>query len=195
MDETDPIADWMRRWGSGDPRAAELLFARYGARLTQVAEQHLSRKLAAREGGEDVVQSVFRTFFRRSAEGQFQIDGSAQVWRLLVKITVQKVRMRARYHTAKKRSVAAEVQPEDDSWVAEALAREPDPAAVASLVDLMEALVQGVPPLYCRVLELRLQGMVPADVARELNISRNTVYRALGLFKQRLIECGGENSR
>jgi DNA-directed RNA polymerase specialized sigma24 family protein len=77
--------------------------------------------------------------------------------------------------------------------VAEALDREPDPAAAAELVDLMEAMLQGVPPLYCRVLELRLQGMVPADVARELNISRNTVYRALELFKQRLTECGGED--
>jgi RNA polymerase sigma factor (sigma-70 family) len=192
MDETDPVADWMRRWGSGDPEAAELLFARYGARLTQVAEQHLSRKLAAREGSEDVVQSVFRTFFRRSAAGQFQLDTSAQVWRLLVKITLDKVCTRARHHAARKRSVAAEVQPEDDSWVAEALGREPDPAAAAELVDLMEALVQGVPPLYCRVLELRLQGTVPADVARELNVSRNTVYRALELFKQRLLECGGE---
>ena len=193
MDETDPMANWMRRWSAGDPQAAELLFARYAARLTQVAEQHLSRKVAAREGGEDVVQSVFRTFFRRSAAGQFQIDTSAQMWRLLVKITLQKVRTRARYHAAKKRSAGAEVAPEDDAWVTEALDREPDPAAAAELVDLMEAMLQGVPPLYCRVLELRLQGMVPADVARELNISRNTVYRALDLFKQRLIGCGGED--
>jgi RNA polymerase sigma factor (sigma-70 family) len=192
MDETDPVAAWVRRWGAGDPQAAELLFTRYGDRLTHVAEHHLSRKLAAREGGEDVVQSVFRTFFRRSAAGQFQIDTLAQVWRLLVKITLQKVRTRARFHAAKKRSAAAEVRPEDDTWVAHALGREPDPAAAAELVDLMEALVDGVPPLYGRVLELRLQGMVPADVARELSISRNTVYRALDLFKQRLLECGGE---
>src|SRR5262249_43862438 len=165
MDETDPVADWIRRWGAGDQQAAELLFARYAARLTQVAEKHLSRKVAAREGGEDVVQSVFRTFFRRSAEGQFQIDTSAQLWRLLVKITVQKVRTRGRYHAAKKRNAAAEVQSEDDSWVAEALAGEPDPAEAAALVDLMEALLQGMPPLYCRVLELRLQGMAPTAVA------------------------------
>ena len=63
----------------------------------------------------------------------------------------------------------------------------------AALVDLMEALLADVPPLYGRVLELRLQGAAPADVARELNISRNTVYRALELFKQRLIECGGDD--
>jgi RNA polymerase sigma factor (sigma-70 family) len=192
VDETDPVADWMRRWNAGDQQAAELLFSRYAARLTRVAEQHLSRRIAAREGGEDVVQSVFRTFFGRSAEGQFLIDGSAQVWRLLLKITLQKVRTRGRYHAAHKRRATAEVRPEDDSWVAEALDRDPDPASAVELVDLMEAMLKGVPPLYCRVLELRLQGMVPADVARELNISRNTVYRALDLFKQRLLECGGK---
>jgi RNA polymerase sigma-70 factor (ECF subfamily) len=191
VDEIDPVAEWIQRWSTGDQQAAEQLFARYAARLTRIAEQHLSRKIAAREGGEDVVQSVFRTFFRRIAEGQFQIDGSAQVWRLLVKITLQKARTRGRYHEAKKRRAGAEVRAEDDSWVAEALDRDPDPAAAVELVDLMESLIQGVPPLYCRVLELRLQGMVPADVARELKISRNTVYRALDLFKQRLLECGG----
>jgi RNA polymerase sigma factor (sigma-70 family) len=192
MDETDPVADWIRRWSAGDQKAAELLFARYAARLTRVAEQHISRKLAGRESGEDVVQSVFRTFFRRSAEGQFQIDTSAQVWRLLVWITAQKARTRARYHTAQKRNAGAEVRPDDESWAAEALDREPDPAEAAALVDLMEAMLQGVPPLYGRVLELRLQGMPAAEVARELGISRNTVYRALELFKQRLLACGGE---
>jgi RNA polymerase sigma factor (sigma-70 family) len=191
MDESDPVADWIRRWSAGDAQAAEALFARYAARLTHVAEQHLSRQLAGREGGEDVVQSVFRTFFRRSAEGQFQIDSSAQLWRLLVTITLQKVRTRGRYHTAKKRSAANEVHPEYDSWVAETLAREPDPAEAAELVDLMGALLEGVPPLYACVLELRLQGVALADVARELKISRTTMYRALELFKQRLLECGG----
>jgi DNA-directed RNA polymerase specialized sigma24 family protein len=191
VDEPDPVSDWLRRWSAGDPQAAELLFGRYAARLTQVAEQHLSRRIAVRESGEDVVQSVFRTFFRRSADGQFQIDGSAQLWRLLVKITLQKVRTRARHHGAKKRSAAAEVRAESDSWLAETLDREPDPAAAAELVDLMEALLSDVPSLYCRVLEQRLQGVAPAHVARELNISRNTVYRALDLFKQRLLDCGG----
>ena len=77
--------------------------------------------------------------------------------------------------------------------MAGALDRDPDPAAT-ELVELMEAMVRDVPPLYCRVLELRLQGMVPADVARERNISRNTVYRSLELFKQRLLEYGEQES-
>ena len=53
MDETDPVADWIRRWSAGDPQAAEQLFNHYARRLTRVAEQHLSNRIAAREGGED----------------------------------------------------------------------------------------------------------------------------------------------
>ena len=77
--EGDPVRDLIRRLREGDPKGADELFAQYARRLTRVAEQHLTRKLAGRIDGEDVVQSVFRTFFRRSAEGEFRIDGSAQL--------------------------------------------------------------------------------------------------------------------
>src|SRR3954468_14630714 len=90
--EQDSIADLVQRWRRGDAEAAAELFARYAGRPTRVAENHLSRRGAAREGGEDVVQSVFRTFFRRCAEGQFRVDGANQLWRLLVKITLLKAR-------------------------------------------------------------------------------------------------------
>jgi hypothetical protein len=51
----------------GDSAAVEQLFERYAQRLARLADRNLSRKIAGRLDGEDVVQSVFRTFFRRSA--------------------------------------------------------------------------------------------------------------------------------
>src|SRR4051812_45025103 len=99
MDDAEQaVADLVQRFRRGDEEAAALLFRRYALRLTRVAEQHLGRKLAGRLDGEDVVQSVFRTFFRRSAAGEFSIDGSGQLWRLLVQITLCKARAKARYH-------------------------------------------------------------------------------------------------
>jgi hypothetical protein len=56
---------------------AERLFTRYARRLIGLAEQRLSRALAGHLDGEDVVQSVFRMFFRRSATGAFRVDSSA----------------------------------------------------------------------------------------------------------------------
>src|SRR4051794_5340188 len=107
-DPADPAPDLLQKLRDGDPHAAEALFALYARRLTRIAEEHLSARLAGRLDGSDVVQSVFRTFFRRSAEGEFRIDSSAQLWRLLVRITLLKARAKGRHHTAGIRNVRAE---------------------------------------------------------------------------------------
>ena len=190
MNTSDAVPELVRRWREGDQEAAARLYGRYARQLLRLAEQHLSRKLSGRMDGEDVVQSVFRTFFRRSAGGEFRIGSSDQIWKLLVKITLMKARARGRYHSAQKRAVAAEAAglAAADAWLPEALARDPDPAEAVAFVDQGEALMKDLPPLYGRVLELRLQGQTPTQVARGLNVSRQTVYRALNLLQERLRE-------
>jgi RNA polymerase sigma-70 factor (ECF subfamily) len=188
----EPTTDPPKRLEHEDPLDPDRIFERYARRLTRVAEECLSKKLAGRLDGEDVVQSVFRTFFRRSAEGEFQIDGSAQLWRLLVRITVLKARAKARYHTAGVRDVAAEAAALSDSGLAHALDREPGPAEAAALVDEIETLLKGLPDVYCRLLEMRLQGFKAAEIAAKLNLSRQSVYRALDLLQQRLEQASGE---
>lgn len=164
--------------------AAEELFVRYAERLTRLAEQHLSRRLAARVAGEDVVQSAFRTFFRRAAGGKLCIDNSAELWRLLVRITLCKVAAAARRHTAGVRDAGA--QSADDAELAMAAARDPGPAEAAALVDQIDALLHGLPETYAQLLELRLQGYAADEIAPRLGISRRTVYRGLELLQQRL---------
>jgi RNA polymerase sigma-70 factor (ECF subfamily) len=186
MDEADSTADLVERLRSGDPDAAEKLFARYARQLTQVAERHLSRKVAGREDGEDVVQSVFRTFFRRSVRGEFQIDSSAKIWRLLVQITLRKARAKARHHTAEARNVGAEAASDDSAWLLDVASQEPGPEEAAILVDQIEVLLRGLPAQYCQILEMRLQGQAVADIAEKLNVSRQSVYRALSLLQGRL---------
>jgi RNA polymerase sigma-70 factor (ECF subfamily) len=171
------------------------LFARYAGRLVRLAGQHLSRKLAGRVDAEDVVQSVFRTFFRRSAQGEFQIDNSVHLWRLLVRITILKARAQARHHTAAVRDVGAEATERVEGWLAEALADEPGPAEAAVLVDEIETLLRGLPPLYSQLLELRLADVPVAEVARQLQVSRQTVYRALKLLQNRLLRSGLVDAR
>jgi RNA polymerase sigma factor (sigma-70 family) len=181
----------VERFRQGDPRAAEALFRRYAVRLARLAEEHLSRKLAGRVGGEDVIQFVFRTFFQRCARGEFHIDDSAQVWRLLVKLTLRRARAEARRHLAGKRDASAEA-PGGDIRLAEALAHDPDPAEAAQLADQIEHLLKGLPPLHCHVLELRLQGHAVADIATQLAVSRQTVYRVLDLLQHRLTRSLGD---
>jgi RNA polymerase sigma-70 factor, ECF subfamily len=183
MDAEPRITDLLPLLPAGDNRAAGAVFDRYSDRLVRLAGRHLSQRLAGRVDPEDVVQSVFRTFFRRGADGEFQLDGSAQLWQLLVKITVRKARAKARYHTADRRDAGAERLPADgfDPQAAEC---GPDEAVI--LVDQIDVLLRGLPPVYAQVLGLRLQGRNVTDVADELKLSRQTIHRALNLLQERL---------
>ncbi len=169
---------------AGDPMAARAVFDRYSDRLVRLANGHLSKKLAGRVEGQDVVQSVFRTFFRRGGEGEFRIDTSAQLWQLLVRITILKARARARYHTAGVRDATAERAVDPDHF--DPISDEPDPAEAVELVDRIDALLKDLPPLYGQLLGLRLQGRNVSETADELKVSRQTVHRALNLLQDRL---------
>ena len=168
-----------------DVPAAEQVFACYAERLVRLAEQHLSQRIKVREDGEDVVQSVLRSFIRRRARGDFRIDGADELWRLLVTMTLRKARAKARRHTAEMRDVRAETAA-DTAWLGETAAREPGPAEAAALVDQIDALLQGQPPVFGEVLERRLQGDSVTDIAHELGISRQNVYRLLEVLQNRL---------
>lgn len=183
MAAQESVLHWIDRWRQGDPAAAEQLFRRYASQLARVAEQHLLRRVAVREDGEDVVQSVFRSFFQRCAEGQFQIDGANQLWQLLVAITLAKTRARARCHTAGKRDVRAEVE---DAEFEKCVSREPGPAEATILVDLIDVVLRDLPAIHGQILELRLQGFTHSEIAERLAVSRQTVHRAVSLLKGRL---------
>ncbi len=186
MNESPSLTDLVRRHHAGDPDAARQLFDYYADRLSRLAEQHLSRKLAGRVEGEDVVQSVFRTFFGRVSSGEFQIDGGGQLWHLLVKITVRKAQAQGRRHTAAVRDVRLQQREKDTDWLAELASRDPGPEDAVILVDQIEALLEGLPEIYRQVLEQRLQGQSATKIAAKLGMARRTVYRTLEVLKRRL---------
>lgn len=185
MREADSAAQLLSRWRAGEKQAAEKIFVRYAQQLCRLAEQRLSHRLAGRVDGDDVVQSVFRTFFRRSAAGEFRIASADQLWALLVQITLRKAQAQGRRHTADRRNVELEV-PAENLSAPEMLAREPAPEEATALVDQIDVLLRGLPDLHCHVLDLRLQGHDVAAIAAQLKVSRQTVYRALHVLQQRL---------
>ena len=173
----------LEAWRAGDGGAARQAYERFASRLVTKAARRLGIHLQAKFDAEDVVQSVFRTFFRRGLDGEFRLDSSAQLWQLLVRITVLKARARARYHTADRRDAGNEQAPADGFDPA---APEPGPDEAVFLVDQIDVLLRGLPPVYAQVLGLRLQGRTVTDVADELSLSRQTIHRALNLLQDRL---------
>jgi RNA polymerase sigma-70 factor (ECF subfamily) len=155
--------------------------------LIALADYHMSPNLAARIDAEDVVQSVFRTIFRRLSQGEFEINEKSQLWQLLVRITLMKARAKARHHTAALRTVRKETADFEDI-LEFASQQQPTPEEVLIFTEEIERLVKGLPDIYPDVVRLRLAGCTTREMAAQLNVSRTTVSRALALLRTRLGE-------
>src|SRR3954467_5650944 len=82
----------LRRFRRGQDDAPTLLYLRYAERLRALAGAQIAQGLAARVDSEDIVQSVFRTFFRRAAADRKGVPEVEEIWKLLLVIALNKVR-------------------------------------------------------------------------------------------------------
>src|SRR3954451_16484076 len=105
----DPWQRLIEGLRAGDGRAAQEFWNQYGPLLHQVAERNLAGGVRRRVGPEDVVQSACRTFLRRAQGGEFRLEDSEGLWRLLCAITLSKVREQTRFHLRQKRGLDREV--------------------------------------------------------------------------------------
>jgi RNA polymerase sigma-70 factor (ECF subfamily) len=187
----DASVNLLARWREGDQQAATELFQRYAERLIALANSRLSARLTPRVGGEDVVQSVYCSFFAGARDGRYVLQESGDLWRLLVTITLHKVQHQFRRHNSGKRAVGME-QPLGESpdgslfLPPEFLVDEPSPEQSVALTDLLERVMGGLDPVQRRILELRLQGYNLGEIADQTGRTRPTVRRVLERVKEQL---------
>jgi RNA polymerase sigma-70 factor (ECF subfamily) len=176
---------------AGDPNAAAELYRQHVPHLVVVAQRHLSQRLRRRMDAEDVVQSAFRSFCLRMRNGQFQFDEQDDIWRLLVTITLNKLRQKAEYHSAGKRSIEREQSltplTADQTWKnLDAVARDPAPDEQLVLLEDIDHLTEGLDEHQKRMVELRLLGYQLDEIAQATERSERTVRRVMDKVKERL---------
>ena len=177
----------LERCRQGDESAIRELFDRYCHRLIALVRSRSSPQLARRIDPEDVVFSVFRSFFLAVEDGRFTLTRDGDLWRLLAGMTRRKLLRQVRRHFADCRSVDRE-QPLDSSIGVEPIAERPAEFAggiVYPFIDF-ERLLEKFSPFVRRVAELRLMGMTYPEIASETGRSERTVRRALAQLKHRL---------
>jgi RNA polymerase sigma-70 factor (ECF subfamily) len=179
---------WIVGLRQGHPDTLTDFWKRFGPLLERLAEKNMAPGLRPRLGPEDVVQSVCRTFFRRAKEGQFQLDDQDNLWRLLVAITLTKIREKTRYHMRDKRGMQHEraLAAGDDSVGPALPAAGPTPAEMAEFTDLLEATLAGLDEEERQVIQLKLQEFTHDEVAEKLGCSERTVRRILKKVQTRL---------
>lgn len=81
------MRSWLDDLLRGVPECELGVVEKYSARLVELAEHCLPDRIRRRVDPEDVVQSVYRSFFKRLRGGEFSFEDSHDVWRLLTVIT------------------------------------------------------------------------------------------------------------
>jgi len=182
----------LRRLQGGQADASTELYLRYAERLLALAAAQTGPDLARRVDPEDIVQSVFRTFFRRASLGHYTIPDGEEIWKLLLVIALNKVRAVGAFHRTAKRDVRRTLGGEAfDRAVESQHGRGED--ALNMLRMVVEELLQSQPEAHRRMIELRIEGHEVGEIATAVQRSKRSVERVLQDFRQRLDAQIGED--
>jgi RNA polymerase sigma-70 factor (ECF subfamily) len=181
----DRLTDRLRR---GDEDAAAEVFHRFAHRLIALARSQLDTWVRTRVEAEDVVQSVFRSFFTRFGTGQFQLNDWDSFWAVLTLITVRKCANRIEFCQAAKRDPRRKAHPPKfHDRPVEALDRAPTPSEAAILSETLGLLLKQLPPRDRDILTLHLQGHDIAAISAQVRRTERTVRRTLERARRILI--------
>ena len=182
----------LERFKRGSEDAATQLYLRYAHRLRALARARCSPDLAQRLDVEDIVQSVFGSFFRGASKGFYDVPVGEELWKLFLVIALNKIRAKGAYHRAAKRDVRLTAPAE---LLEHADGPESDQASFAFLQMVIDEALQGLPPVSRQIIESRIEGYEVAEIADMSRRSKRTVERVLQDFRKQLADLLDEDSR
>ncbi len=185
--ENEVVSDrsLLRRLQNGQPDAPTRLYLRYAERLHALAASRSPRDLTSLVNPEDIVQSVFRTFFRRAAQGHYTVPDGEEIWKLLLVISLNKIRTAGTHHRAAKRDARKTTRGEAFDRAMEATSGR-DENAMTILRMVIAELLDGLPEPHCSIIELRIEGHEVSEIAEKVRRSKRSVERVLQDFRTRL---------
>jgi RNA polymerase sigma-70 factor, ECF subfamily len=181
------------RLAERDEAAARYVFDRYIRRLVAMARSRLDRRVRQKVDPEDVLQSVYLSFFVRNQRGQFNLLDWEGVWAVLAVITLRKChRWNNRFRT-RSRDIGVEVPAQGGSSAGrEPASREPTPEEAAVLVELVEQLLRDLCPRDQEIVRCSLDGMTTSEIGARIGRCERTVLRVLERVKARLNAAPGD---
>jgi RNA polymerase sigma-70 factor, ECF subfamily len=178
----------LRQFRGGQVDAATELYSRYATRLLALAKSRTGAELGQSVDPEDVVQSVFRTFFRRAAEGSYQVPNGDTLWKLLMVIALNKIRSLADYHRAGKRDMRR-TQP-----MLGTLPADHEQESLNILQITIAELTSQLHESHQQIIRMRIEGYGVDEIATKVQRSKRTTERVLQAFREQLFaaihECG-----
>jgi RNA polymerase sigma-70 factor, ECF subfamily len=184
-------------WGSfveglaaGQPWAYEEFWSRYGKRLEAVTAKHFPAGLHRRLEPEDIVQSTCRSFFTRMVDGRLSVADADGLWGLLCAITLNKTRMKQRFHLAKRRALNRESDPHSPSNASEPnfepSGADSAPDEPMMFTEQLEQTMALLDPIEREVLQLKLEDFTHEEIAEKIHRSDRTIRRVVVRIQEKL---------
>jgi RNA polymerase sigma factor (sigma-70 family) len=193
MAHNQSFDDMMARLRAGDNDAAAQVFNRFANRLIELARRRLDPQIRQKLDPEDVLQSVFRSFFVHQAAGQVTgLESWDNLWAWLVVITMRKCGRRIEYFHSASRDVQREIptplSDDDSSADSGTSSDEPTPSEAAMLTETVEQLMNNLEGRHREILALSLQGYTAVEISTHVGCTERTAFRVLKRVKEMLEE-------
>ncbi|QDV47632.1 RNA polymerase sigma factor RpoE [Stieleria neptunia] len=191
MSDDKTVSRWIDQVKDGDSIAAAELWQHYYDRLVRNVRNHLRGQNRGVADEEDVVVSVFESFYRAAEQGRYpEMSDRADLWRLLLKMSARKVIDKRRRERRQRRgggertfSLAAGSDGEDA--LIEVIGDEPTPDMVLTMTESVESLLSHLGDGQLREIAIgKMEGFSNAELATRLSCSERTIERRLHLIRE-----------
>ena len=164
MPEPSPFADLVRRVRAGDDAAATELVRTYEPLVRREVRLRLSdRRLERVFDSMDVCQSVLKSFFVRTAAGQYDLEDPAQLVRLLERMARNKLADAARRENRQKRDHRRAGA--DGEVLAGVAGDDPSPSRMAAGRELLGQVRVRLTADEQQLADLRAEGLTWEEIA------------------------------
>jgi DNA-directed RNA polymerase specialized sigma24 family protein len=191
MSKSTNISHWINLVKRGDSAAATRIWQHYFDRLVRSVRARLYGQNRAVSDEEDIVLSVFDSFYDAAENGRFpDLSDRDDLWRLLLRMAARKVVDKRRHDQRQRRGGKVGIHsldaPADDQTVIEAIGDDPSPEMVLMMQESVEQLFShlGVGPLR-GLAGAKLEGYTNADLAQRFGCSERTIERRLNLIREK----------
>ena len=197
-----------RRLNAGTDSVAAEVDERFRQRLCILVARELNEIYKKRQDPEDIVQSTFKSFYRRAEDGEFHFKHEGAIWMLLQQMVRRKMLHRIEKDCAQKRNVRRERVIREKALDAIpcgsarllgdalelALKSEPSPFPEIyqlqlfgySIGEVVDVVLTQLDLSYAEILQLRLQGNAVVDIAERVGLGTEVVRYRIQRISSRL---------
>ena len=192
MSDPHDVSQWIDLVKDGDSLAANQIWQLYFDRLVRAVRRRLYGQNRAISDEEDIVLSVFDSFYAAAEKGRFpDLADRDDLWRLLITMASRKVIDKRRRDQRQRRGGGMVVESlndsENDSIFVEAIGNEPSPDMVLMMQESVEQLFSHLGVGQLRDLAgAKLEGFSNAEIAQRQGCSERTIERRLHLIREKL---------